>query len=108
MEEPSQRKRRVDVRKVQGMRVLSGPRQESEMSGGRKRPGRLAAFCWGLFVSERERVPGGEERRNRRGGRMGKERAGEGVIRRLTIKISRFVASVGERFNVSCAKVTMK
>lgn len=45
VEAPSQRKRRVDVRNVHGMRVFRGPRQESEMRGGRKRPGRLDAFC---------------------------------------------------------------
>lgn len=50
MEAPSQRKRRVEVRKVQGMRVLRGPRQESEMRGGRKRPGRLDAFCLYLLT----------------------------------------------------------
>ena len=44
VEEPSQRNRMLDVRKVLGMRVLRGPRQVSDISGGRKRPGRLDAF----------------------------------------------------------------
>ena len=41
---PSHRKRIDAVRKAQGMRVLRGPRQVSEIRGGRKRPGRLDAF----------------------------------------------------------------
>lgn len=58
MEEPSQRKRMEDVRKVEGMRVFRGPRQVSEMRGGRKRPGRLEAFCW-LVLVEGGEVGGG-------------------------------------------------
>lgn len=46
VEEPSQRNKRVDVRNVHGIRVFKGPRQESEMRGGRKRPGRFEAFFY--------------------------------------------------------------
>lgn len=34
----------IAARNVDGMIVLSGPIQASEMSAGRKRPGRLATF----------------------------------------------------------------
>ena len=41
---PIQTKRKREVRKMQGMMVLTWPRRRSERRGGKRRPGRLVAF----------------------------------------------------------------
>lgn len=41
---PSHKNKSIEVRKTDGTMVFNGPRQLSEMRGGRNRPGRFAAF----------------------------------------------------------------
>ena len=55
-----QRKRKTEVKKVQGIVVLRGPKRKSEKILGRTRPGRFAAFVntrmFRDWVGERCRV----------------------------------------------------